>query len=56
MVITWQNTKYYFRECDTKGMTEEDVQKAADESGRLRYEPNMAWLMIPGIGYGLRKD
>ena len=56
MIITYNHSKYYFRPCDTKGMTVEEVQKAADERGCLRYEPNAVWLLIPGIGYGLRGD
>ena len=43
---------YAFRPCDTKGYTTEEVQKLADEKGYMQYEPNRAWLVIPGIGYG----
>lgn len=43
---------YAFRPCDTVGKTQEEVQKLADEKGYMQYEPNRAWLVIPGIGYG----
>ncbi len=43
---------YQFRECDTKNITQEELQKLADERGKMQYEPNCAWLVIPTVGYG----
>lgn len=47
------NGRYYkFRECDTKDLTQEEMQKMTDESGKMQYEPNAVWLVVHGIGYG----
>lgn len=43
---------YAFRPCDTAGKTQEEVQKLADECGRMQYDHHGAWLVVPGIGYG----
>lgn len=52
MTVTYYGYKYYFRPCDTKGLTQEELQKLADDTGTMRYEPNRAWLLIPHVGYG----
>lgn len=53
MTVTYHHWPYAFRPCDTKGVTQEELQKKAEEVGRLQYEPNRVWLLIPGIGYGM---
>lgn len=53
MTVTYYGHKYYFRPCDTGGLTQEELQKLADDTGTMRYEPNRAWLLIPNVGYGL---
>jgi len=53
MKVTRNGRTYYFRPCDVRGMSQESVQAAADNTGHMQYEPNgMVWLVIPGIGYG----
>lgn len=52
MTVNYNGRTYEFRACDTKGITAEQLQKMANESGRMQYEPNRKWLVIPSIGYG----
>ena len=53
MTITRNGRRYCFRECDVRGKSQEEIQRKADETGRMQYEPNgMVWLVVPGIGYG----
>ncbi len=56
MEITWRSQRFIFRECDVRGMTREELQTLADEKGHMQYEPRFAWLVVPGIGYGMRID
>ena len=56
MSIRYNGRLYMFREYDTKNITQYELQKMANENGRLQYEINAVWLVIPGIGYGLRID
>ena len=56
MVIERNGSRFLFRECDTEGRTQEEVQQMADEKGYMEYEPRFAWLVIPGIGYGMRTE
>ena len=46
--------RYVFRECDVKGMSKEEVEERARRDGKMQYEPNMVWLLIPGVGYGMQ--
>ena len=52
MIVKFNGRNYQFRECDTKNITKEELQKRATETGKMQYEPNAVWLVIPGIGYG----
>lgn len=52
MTVIYNGRKYAFRECDTKGLTAEQLQQMADASGYMQYEPRGAWLVIRGVGYG----
>lgn len=52
MTITYRDRDYAFRECDTKGWTKEELEDLAVKKGRMQYEPNRVWLLIPGVGYG----
>ena len=52
MTAIYNGREYGFRPCDTKGITEEELQKAVDERGHMQYEPRAVWLVVPGIGYG----
>ena len=56
MIITRNGSRYIFRACDVKKYTLEQVQRRANESGRVQYEQNNVWLVIPGIGYGMRME
>lgn len=56
MIITRNGSRYIFRACDVKEYTLEQVQRRANESGRIQYEANNVWLVIPGIGYGMRME
>ena len=53
MTIKYRYWEYAFRECDVKGWTKEELEELAAKTGRMQYEPNRVWLIIPGIGYGL---
>ncbi len=53
MGIEHNGYHYIFRECDVRGWTQEQVQELADKTGKMQYEQNHAWLIIPGIGYGM---
>lgn len=52
MTVKFNGRSYRFRECDTENITKEELQKRATETGKMQYEPNAAWLVIPGVGYG----
>ena len=52
MTITHNGRKYEFRACDTRGTTQEALQRAADATGYMQYEPRTSWLVVPGVGYG----
>lgn len=52
MTVKHNGRTYAFRECDTKGLTAEQLQAMADANGYMQYEPNAAWLVIRGVGYG----
>lgn len=52
MKVKYNGREYEFRECDTEGITQEQLQELADSTGHLQYEPTAAWLVVKGIGYG----
>lgn len=52
MRVNFRGRIYEFRECDTTGISQEDLQKLTDETGKMQYEPGGAWLVVKGIGYG----
>ena len=52
MTVNYNGRTYAFRPCDTKGITADQLQKLAYEKGYMQYEPNAAWLVIRGVGYG----
>lgn len=54
MTIIMDGCRYVFRECDVKGPSEEDLLDLAKRKGKMQYEPNMVWLLIPGVGYGMQ--
>jgi hypothetical protein len=53
MTIKYRYWEYSFRECDVKGMTREELEDLAAKTGKMQYEPNRVWLLVPGVGYGL---
>lgn len=52
MRVIYSGRFYEFRECDTEGISQEELQELADNTGYLQYEPTAAWLVVKGIGYG----
>lgn len=56
MVINYKGSYYQFRECDTKNITAAELIAKAEKGGALQYEPRNVWLVVPGVGYGLRVD
>lgn len=52
MEIYFRGRMWTFRECDTKDKTEAFVIYQADNYGKIQYEPNAVWLVVPGVGYG----
>lgn len=52
MTVTYNGRKFKFRPCDVQNLTQEELQKKADETGYMQYEPNASWLVIRGVGYG----
>ena len=52
MKVKYNGRYFEFRPCDTKGISQEELQKMADEIGYMQYEVNNKWLVIRGIGYG----
>lgn len=54
MTVKYNGGDYRFRECDTKNITKEELQKRVTETGKIQYERNGSWLVVPGIGYGWR--
>ena len=52
-VVEFNGRKYTFRPCDVENISEEDLQKKANECGEMKYEPNgNHWLLIKDVGYG----
>lgn len=52
-VIEFNGRKYTFRPCDVENISEEGLQKKANECGKIQYEPNgNAWLVVKEVGYG----
>ena len=52
-VVEFKGRKYTFRPCDVENISEEDLQKKANECGKMQYDPNgNKWLVIKDIGYG----
>ena len=52
MKAVYNNRTYEFRVCDTKHLTQEELQQKVTKTGRLQYEPGRAWLFVSGVGYG----
>ena len=52
MIVNYDGKRFEFSECDTKGRTQEEVQRMTDETGHMQYEPHNKWLVVSGIGYG----
>lgn len=52
LIVKFNGRNYKFRECDTKNITKEELQKLTTQTGKMQYEPNAAWLVVHGIGYG----
>lgn len=52
MTVKYNGREFKFRPCDTCGLTQEELQKLTDETGRMQYEPGAAWLVVRGVGYG----
>ena len=52
MKANYNGRIYEFRGCDTKNITQEELQKRVDETGHLQYDPRAVWLHVHGIGYG----
>lgn len=52
MRVNFRGRIYEFRECDTVGISQEELQKLTDETGKMQYEPGRAWLVVKEIGYG----
>ncbi len=51
-IVKFNGRNYKFRECDSKDLTQEEMQRMTDETGKMQYEPNASWLVVRGIGYG----
>ena len=56
MIVRFNGKKFKFRACDTKNVTQEELQKLVNEIGYMQYdtygmrvEPH---LVVHGIGYG----
>lgn len=56
MAISYHGSTYIFRDMDVHGKTEEEIISLAEKSGRIQYEPSFVWLVVPGIGYGMREE
>lgn len=58
MHIIFNGRSYRFRPCDVKGITQEELQRRANETGRLQHEPRSfsPWLVVPGVGYGWEEE
>ena len=54
MTINYSGRQFAFRECDTKGKTQEDVTRLAKESGKVMYDPHNGntYLIVDKVGYG----
>lgn len=52
MRVTYNERTFEFRACDTKGITQEELQRMTDANGEMVYEPNRSWLLVRGVGYG----
>ena len=52
-VVEFNGRKYTFRPCDVENISEEELQKKANECGKMQYEPNgKVWLVVKEVGYG----
>lgn len=52
-VVEFNGRKYTFRPCDVDNISEEELQKKANECGKIQYEPNgNKWLVVKDVGYG----
>lgn len=56
MTVNYNGETYEFRACDTKNITQAELQRRADKTGKIQYEPFGVWLVIPGIGYGWKAE
>ena len=56
MKAKYNGRNYMFRECDTEHVTQEELQRIVDETGRLQYDVYgmrvETHLVVKGIGYG----
>ena len=52
MTAIYNGRKFAFRPCDTDGLTQEELQKRVNETGKMQYEPGAKWLVVRGVGYG----
>ena len=52
MRVIYSGRFYEFRECDTEGISQEELQELTDKTGHMQYEPGRALLVVKGIGYG----
>lgn len=50
--VKYNSRTFEFRICDTKNISEEDLQNMTDKIGYMQYEKTESWLVVPGIGYG----
>ena len=51
-IVKFHGRNYMFRKCDTENLSQEEMQRMTDETGKMQYEPNAVWLVVKGIGYG----
>ena len=52
-VVQFNGRKYTFRPCDVENISEEELQKKANECGKIQYEPNgNVWFVVKDVGYG----
>ena len=56
MKVVYNGRNFEFRPCDTKNMTQEELQKLVDEVGHLQYDTYgmrvEKHLVVHGVGYG----
>lgn len=51
MEAIYNGRTFKFRPCDTEGLTQAELQKKVDETGKIQYEPGRKWLVVRGVGY-----